>query len=176
MDCETARARSVDAFLDDTPRPSELDVHLDRCAACRDHVERLAAAWAALGALPLVGPSRAVGRRLARRVWWEEARGVLGRLLATADTTAAPELAVSIGDTWAGQGNQAAAAEYYMTAAYLVPESPEGRRALLAAGRAFAAAKDPDSAAIVFRKLIAQKDTPADLAEAARRALTEIRR
>lgn len=115
-------------------------------------------------------------RALVRAQRWDEARGVLGRLLASADSAAAPEVAVAIGDAWAGQGNQAAAAEYYMTAAYLAPDSPAGRRALLAAGRAFAAAKDPDAAAVVYRKLIAQKDAPADLVEAARRGLAEIRR
>lgn len=118
----------------------------------------------------------AYARALSGAQRWDEARGVLGRLLAAADTATAPELAVAIGDAWVGQGNQAAAAEYYMTAAYLGPESPAGRRALLAAGRAFAAAKDPDAAAIVYRKLITQKDVPADLADAARRALAEIRR
>ena len=77
MDCETVRARSADAFLDGAPRPREIDVHLDGCAACRAHVDGLATAWAALEALPLVEPSRAVGRRLARRIGWEEARGAL---------------------------------------------------------------------------------------------------
>ncbi|MGH7355631.1 MAG: hypothetical protein ACRELS_13770 [Candidatus Rokuibacteriota bacterium] len=77
MDCETVRARYVDAFLEGAPRPTEIDVHLDGCAACRDHVAGLAAAWAALGALSFVEPSWAVGRRLARRIWWEEARGAL---------------------------------------------------------------------------------------------------
>jgi tetratricopeptide (TPR) repeat protein len=118
----------------------------------------------------------AYARALSGAQRWEEARGVLGRLLASADAAAAPELAAAIGDTWVGQGNQVAAAEYYMSAAYLGPDSPAGRRALLSAGRAFAAAKDPDAAAVVYRKLIAQKDVPPDLVEAARRALTEIRR
>jgi hypothetical protein len=116
------------------------------------------------------------GRALIEAQRQDEARGVLQQLLAISDGVAASEVAAAVGDAWAGQGNHVAASEYYMTAAYLAPDSPGGRRALLAAGRAFAAAQDPESAAIVYRKLIAQKDVPADLADAARRALTEIRR
>jgi tetratricopeptide (TPR) repeat protein len=118
----------------------------------------------------------AYARALSAAQRWQDSRGVLTRLLTTADAAAAPELAVAIADTWAGQGDQVAAAEYYMSAAYLGPDTPAGRRALLSAGRAFAAAKDPDAAAVVYRKLVALKDAPPDLVEAARRALTDLRR
>ncbi|HEY7649249.1 MAG TPA: tetratricopeptide repeat protein, partial [Methylomirabilota bacterium] len=54
----------------------------------------------------------AYARALSSAQRWDESRGVLNRLLATADAAAAPEVAVAIGDTWVGQGNQVAAAEY----------------------------------------------------------------
>jgi tetratricopeptide (TPR) repeat protein len=107
---------------------------------------------------------------------WEDARTVLGKLLASSEGPAAAEVAVSIADTWAGQGDHLAAAEYYMTAAYLTPDSVPGYKALLAAGRSFAAAKDTGSAAVVYGKLLASSDVPGDLAAAARRGLAELRR
>ncbi|MGH7325461.1 MAG: tetratricopeptide repeat protein, partial [Candidatus Rokuibacteriota bacterium] len=115
-------------------------------------------------------------RALSAERRWNEARLVWERLLAVSDAAAAVDMATSVGDAWAGQGEHLAAAEYYMTAAYLAPDSPAGRQALLAAGRSFAAARDAEAAAIVYRKLIIQKDVPADLAEQARRALAELRR
>ncbi len=101
---------------------------------------------------------------------------MLERLLRSADGATAGEAALAFGETWEAQGDHLAAAEYFMTAAYLAPESPSGRRALLAAGRSFAAAKDPEAATIVYRKLLAQSDVPADVADAARRGLAELRR
>ncbi len=115
-------------------------------------------------------------RALSAERRWNEARSVLERLLAVSDDAAAVDVARSLGEASAGQGDHLAAAEYYMTAAYLAPDSPAGRQALLAAGRSFAAARDAESAAIVYRKLIAQKDLSADLADQARRALAELRR
>ena len=46
-----------------------------------------------------------------------------------------------------------------MTAAYLAPDSTSGRRALLAAARAFAAQKQPDAAAMraELRRLLERK-------------------
>ena len=82
----------------------------------------------------------------------------------------------SIGQSYQGEGNHLAAAEFFMTAAYLAPESPSGRQALLGAAQSFAALKQPDSAAIVYRKLLAQADLPADVAAAARQGLASIGR
>jgi len=61
-----------------------------------------------------------------------------------------------------------------MTAAYLAPESTSGRRGLLAAGRVFAAQKQPEAATIVYRKLLAQSNVPAELASAARQGLSTL--
>ena len=51
-----------------------------------------------------------------------------------------------------------------------------GRRALLGAGQSFAALKQRDAAAIVYGKLLAQPDVPADLAEAARQGIAALGR
>jgi tetratricopeptide (TPR) repeat protein len=115
-------------------------------------------------------------RLLAAERRWDEARGVLERLLRSAEGANAVETALALGETWDAQGDHLSAAEYFMTAAYLAPESPAGRRALLAAGRSFAAAKDSEAAAIVYRKLLAQSDVPGEVADAARRGLAELRR
>jgi tetratricopeptide (TPR) repeat protein len=69
----------------------------------------------------------------------------------------------------AGQHDEAVDA--YMTAAYLAPDSPWGRRALLGAGEAFAALKQKDAAVIVYRKLLAAGGVEPDLLGAARRGL-----
>jgi len=107
---------------------------------------------------------------------WDDARRALDPDLKATDSSVAADAAYAIGETYEGQGDPLAATEYYMTAAYLLPDSGVGRRALVAAGRSLAALKQPDAAAIVYRKLLAQSDVPADLAQAARRGLADIRR
>jgi len=102
---------------------------------------------------------------------WNEARGILQPLLKSPDAGPVAEAAQGIAQAFQGEGNYQAAAEFFMTAAYVAPESTAGRRALLGAGQSFAALKQPDSAAIVYRKLLAQPDLPADLAAAARQGL-----
>jgi tetratricopeptide (TPR) repeat protein len=107
---------------------------------------------------------------------WGEARRALEPLLRTAETGIVAEAAQGIAQTYQGEGNPQAASEFFMTAAYLAPESAAGRRALLGAGQSFAALRQPDSAAIVYRKLLAQPDLPAELATAARQGLASIGR
>jgi tetratricopeptide (TPR) repeat protein len=99
---------------------------------------------------------------------WAEARSVLERLLRSSDPDTVVEAAHGIGETYQGQGDHLAAAEYFMTSAYLLPQSTVGRRALVAAGRSFAALKQPGAAKIVYEKLLAQSGVPPDIAEAAR--------
>lgn len=115
-------------------------------------------------------------RLLAQERRWDQARGVLERLLKSDDVAVATEAADAIGDTYAGEGDQLAAAEYYLTAAYLSPTSPPGRRGLLAAAGAFAALKQTEAAAHAYRSLLAQADLPADLAAAARKGLDSLPR
>jgi tetratricopeptide (TPR) repeat protein len=102
---------------------------------------------------------------------WNEARGVLQPLLKSSETGPVAEAAQGIAQAFQGEGNYQAAAEFFMTAAYVAPESAAGRRALLGAGQSFVALKQLDSAAIVYRKLLAQPDLPPDLAAAARQGL-----
>ena len=82
------------------------------------------------------------GRLLVEDKQWSQARGVFEKLLKSEDkATVASEAARGIGDSYAGEGDQIAAAEYYLTAAYVAPTSTQGRKALLAAGQSFATAQ-----------------------------------
>jgi hypothetical protein len=74
------------------------------------------------------------------------------------------------------EGDPLAAAEYYLTAAYAAPSTPQGRKALLAAAGAFASMKQTESAASAYRKLLAQADLPPDVAAAARQGLSSLGR
>ena len=101
---------------------------------------------------------------------------MLEPLLVTGDAALVPDVAFAIGETYRSEGQHVAAAEYYMTAAYLAPESASGHRAMLAAGQSLAAAKHADAAAIVYRKLLAQSGVSADVADAARQGLQSLAR
>jgi tetratricopeptide (TPR) repeat protein len=115
-------------------------------------------------------------RLLTQEKRWDQARGVLERLLKSDEVTVAAEAAYGIGDTYKGENDALAAAEYYLTAAYVAPASPQGRQALLEAGRAFASLKQTDAAERAYRKLLAQAELPADLADAARQGLRSLGR
>jgi len=105
-----------------------------------------------------------------------EARAVLSEFLRRADGADAADAAYALGETYQGEGDYPAAVEYFMTAAYVAPESAPGRRALLGAAASLVALKQPDSAAIVYKKLLEQREVPSELADAARRGLKEIAR
>jgi len=79
-------------------------------------------------------------------------------------------------DRMIAEGRRGDAAEYFMTAAYVLPDSPAGRRGLLGAGASFAALKQNDAAEVVYRKLLAQTGVPAELADTARKGLKDIGR
>jgi tetratricopeptide (TPR) repeat protein len=115
-------------------------------------------------------------RLLTQEKRWDQARGVLERLLKSDEVTVAAEAAYGIGDTYKGENDALAAAEYYLTAAYVAPTSSQGRRALLEAGRAFASLKQNDAAERAYRKLLGQAELPTDLADAARQALSSLGR
>ena len=106
---------------------------------------------------------------------YDDARGLLEPLIKATPAPVAAEGALVLGEAYHGQGNEAAAIEYFMTAAYVAPDTAAGHRGLLAAGRAFAALKQPEAAATVYRKLLAPGNVAADLADAARRGLAELR-
>jgi tetratricopeptide (TPR) repeat protein len=107
---------------------------------------------------------------------YDQARGVLEKLLKSDDVAVASEAANAMGDAYTAEGEPLAAAEYYLTAAYAAPTSPQGRKALLAAGNAFASMKQTENAANAYRKLLAQSDLPPDVAAAARQGLASLGR
>jgi len=107
---------------------------------------------------------------------WDDARPILERLLKKSDGAAAAEAAYALGDTYAGGADTAAAVEYYLSAAYVAPDSALGRRGLLSAARTYAAARQPELATTVYKKLLAQSDLPADVRDAARKELAALPR
>ena len=109
-------------------------------------------------------------RLLSQDKRWDEARPILERVLRKSDGAAAAEAAYALGDTYAGD-DPAAAVEYYLTAAYVAPDSAQGRRGLLGAARAYAAGRQPELAGTAYKKLLAQSDLPADVRDAARKEL-----
>ncbi|MGH7347947.1 MAG: tetratricopeptide repeat protein, partial [Candidatus Rokuibacteriota bacterium] len=115
-------------------------------------------------------------RLLAHEKRWQEARKLLEPLLRSDDKIVVASAAGGIGEALQGEGENLAAAEYFMTAAYVAPDTPVGRSGLLGAGACFVALKQNDSAEIVYKKLIAQKDAPADVLEKARKGLKDIGR
>lgn len=107
---------------------------------------------------------------------YSEARGLLEPFVKASPAPVAAEGALALGEALQGQGDLASAIEYFMTAAYVAPESTAGRRGLLAAGSAFATLKQPEAATTVYRKLLDQPNVPADLTSAARRGLADLPR
>jgi len=102
---------------------------------------------------------------------WREARGVLERVLNQSDLRVVTEAAYRLGEGLRAAGQNEEAAEAYMTAAYLGPDSSWARRALLGAGQSFAALKQSESAVIVYKKLLAASGVEPELAAAARSGL-----
>ena len=115
-------------------------------------------------------------RLLTQEKRWDQARGVLERLLKSDEITVASEAAHAIGDTYAGEGDALAAAEYYLTAVYVAPASPQNCRSLVAAGRAFASLKQDEAAALAYRKVLAQSSLPPECAAPARQGLSSLGR
>jgi tetratricopeptide (TPR) repeat protein len=107
---------------------------------------------------------------------YDQARGVLDRLLKSSDNAVVVDAAQAMGEAYSGDGDHLAAAEYYLTAAYMAPDTAGGRRGLLSAARALAAGKQDDAAATAYRKLLAQADLPTDVRDVARKELAGLRR
>jgi tetratricopeptide (TPR) repeat protein len=183
-----------------TGRGSEAVATLERFVAANPNHPETARAWLALGraresagqaaaALEAYGAAirdargAAVGREakagqariLVGEKKWAEARSLLQSLILDRDANVAAEAAQAIGETYRGEGDALAAAEYFMTAAYVAPDSPAAKKALLAAAQTLAAAKQTDAAAIVYRKLLAHANLPAEVADAARQGLSGLR-
>jgi TolA-binding protein len=102
---------------------------------------------------------------------WDEASGLFKRVLDQDDARLVIEAAYRLGEGLRAAGQNEDAVEAYMTAAYLVPDSFWARRALLGAGQSFAALKQPESAAIAYKKLLASSGVEPELAAEARNGL-----
>ena len=100
------------------------------------------------------------------------------RLLKSEDkATVASRPRAGIGDSYAGEGDQLAAAEYYLTAAYVAPDLD--RRAARRCSPPGADLRDRQAGRgrrLAYRKLLAQSDLPSDLAASARQGLAALRR
>src|SRR5262249_18351191 len=102
---------------------------------------------------------------------WSEASNLLTRVLNQEDRRLVVEAAYRLGEGLRGAGQNEDAVEAYMTAAYLSPDSVWARRALLGAGQSFTALKQPESATIVYKKLLAAAGVEPDLAAEAQNGL-----
>ena len=115
-------------------------------------------------------------RLLTQEKRFGEARGVLDRLVRADDKAVVAAAAGGIAEAYQGEGDNMAAAEYFMTAAYVAPDSQAGRLGLLGAGTCFTALKQNDAAEVVYKKLLAQTGVPAELLERARKGLRDLGR
>ena len=107
---------------------------------------------------------------------WEAARPILQRVLKSPEAATAAEAAYALGETYTGEGDALGAVDYYLSAAYIAPDTTAGRRGLLNAARAFTAARQPDMASVAYKKLLAQNDVPPELRTAARQELAALPR
>jgi TolA-binding protein len=105
---------------------------------------------------------------------WDAARPLFQKGLDAEDPASAAEASYRLGEGYRAAGQHAEAVQAYMTAAYLAPDSPWGRKALLGAGQSLASLRQNDSAVIVYRKLVAAKDAEPDLVESARAGLKSL--
>jgi tetratricopeptide (TPR) repeat protein len=161
------------------PRSARARITLGRAREMAgDHAGALGAYTEAARALPpaqwMKETQLAYARLLTQARRYDEAKGLLLPLIKTEPAPGAADGALVLGEALLGQGDEAGAVEYFMTAAYVAPDTTAGQRGLLAAGRALAALKQPEAAATVYRKLLAQSNVPADVAASARRGLTEV--
>ena len=174
-----AQAR-LQEFIDASPKDPELPRALvllgltyeargDGAAALAIY-ERMEREFPAFQSVALLGHARAL--LLAGN--WDEARPLLERAVMAGDEAVTAEAAYRLGEGLRGAGHHQQAVESYMTAAYVAPDTPLARRALLGAGQSFTALKQPDSAVIVYKKLLGGKTVEPELADAAKKGLTAL--
>ncbi|MFQ5828629.1 MAG: tetratricopeptide repeat protein, partial [Candidatus Methylomirabilia bacterium] len=121
-----------------------------------------------------VGARMSQARLLQEEGRLEESREVLKQVVIKGDPAVAAEAAFKLGEGLRSKGEPGAAVEFYMTAAYLSPETAWGQRALIGAGQSFAALGQGDAAASVFRKLLTNPRAEPDLAREAEEALSKL--
>jgi tetratricopeptide (TPR) repeat protein len=173
--------RDLEALVAQSPRGSGVWVLLARAREATGDRQGALDAYAratSAGASPDVAREASLGsaRVLMQEQRWDQARALLDGMLKSPDQVAALDAAYAIGETYRNEGDLLAATEYYMTAAYLAPESDAGRRSLLAAAQSFAALKQRDAAVTVYKKLLAQASLPANVGDAARQGLAALGR
>ena len=105
---------------------------------------------------------------------WDSARPLLQKALDADDPATVAEAAYRLGEGHRGAGQHGDAVQAYMTAAYLGPDTPWGRKALLGAGQSLTALRQTESAVIVYRKLVAASGAEPELVEAARKELKSL--
>jgi TolA-binding protein len=173
-----AEARSrLQEFVDSSPNDPELPralLLLGRTseaggdnAAALDLYKRVERDYPAFQGAALLGNARV----LLVAGNWDEARPLLERAMAAGDATVVCEAAYRTGEGLRAAGRHQQAIDAYMTAAYVAPDTPLARRALLGAGQSFTALKQSDSAVIVYKKLLAGKAVEPELADAAKKGL-----
>ncbi|HEV8584138.1 MAG TPA: tetratricopeptide repeat protein, partial [Methylomirabilota bacterium] len=180
--------RSADArpelekFLAASPGAAEAPRGWLALARARESTGDRTGALEAYARAPREGPAWtreaffAHARLLTQDKRWDAARVILERLLKSPEPATVAEAAQAMGDTYVGENDAMAAVEYYLTAAYVAPDTNLGRRGLLSAARVFAAAKQPEPAAAAYKKLLAQPDLPADVRDAVRLELAALGR
>ncbi|MFQ5898161.1 MAG: tetratricopeptide repeat protein [Candidatus Methylomirabilia bacterium] len=105
---------------------------------------------------------------------WEESRKVLEEVVNVAEPGIAAEAAFKLGEGLNARGDHKKAVEFYMSAAYLSPDTGWGQRALAGAGRSFVALNKAEAAKIVYRKLLAHPAVQPELARRAKEALAQL--
>ncbi|MGH7413042.1 MAG: tetratricopeptide repeat protein [Candidatus Rokuibacteriota bacterium] len=91
-----------------------------------------------------------------------------------ADPEPAGEAAYRTAEILFGTGRSEDALDMYLTAAYLVPDSPWGRRALVGAVRSLVTTGDRASAGAIYRRLLSSSATEPELLAEARKALRPV--
>jgi len=122
------------------------------------------AEWTAESLLPRARTMDAVGQR-------QQARALLERIVKGAEGDVYSEAAVRLGESLTADGQHALAVRWFLTAAYLNPDSAWGQRAQLGAVRGLVATGDLQTADAIFRRMESSTATDPDLLARARTAL-----
>ena len=127
----------------------------------RDHPR---SEWSAESQLPRARVMQAVGQR-------RQARALLEHILKGAQGDVYSEAAVRLAESLEAEGQHAAAVKWFLTAAYLDPESTWGQRAQLGAVEGLLATGDRAAADAIYRRMEASNATDPGLLAKARDAL-----
>jgi tetratricopeptide (TPR) repeat protein len=127
----------------------------------RDHPR---SEWTAESQLPRARVMQEVGQR-------RQARALLEHILKGAQGDVYSEAAVRLAENLEAEGQHAAAVKWFLTAAYLDPESAWGQRAQLGAVEGLIATGDRAAADAIYRRMEASNATDPSLLSKARDAL-----